>query len=521
MYSSQSYSFLADMAVERELKLRIAPEQMGRLKRHPLLKQLCTVRATTRKLYSVYYDTPRLDLRRNGMALRLRRVGRQWLQTLKGGGGVQAGLHQRDEWETSVPGQALDVPALEAYGAPHLPSSLRKKLQPLFITDFTRTSYMVMYEGATIELGMDSGEIRAGRASHPISELELEIKAGEAQQLFKLALALIDIVPLEVEHISKAEYGYALYTAFPMEAFKACNPLLVRSQSIPIALCDMAGSCLQHLQANVSGVVGQQGEEYLHQVRVALRRLRVVLGMAETFHADADLTLLHEQVAALCKELGRSREWDVFVTQTLAVACAHLPKSAGLQNILCVSEGLREQHQSNVRDILRSQDYQRFLLRFGSWLNGGYCCTSFKHDFTLPNFAAQVLQRRSKQVAKCGKRLAMLLSGREGSEMLEYASELHLLRITCKKLRYSAEMFSSLYPDTKARSYLSALALLQDILGLLNDIAVARCLLGELEASVQHEAILVVRGWIEHDYTERLVELRKAWKRFSREKTFW
>ena len=509
------------MAVERELKLRIAPEHVSRLKHHPLLKQLTSARATTRKLYSVYYDTPSLDLHCKGMALRLRRIGRQWLQTLKGGGGVQAGLHLRNEWETPVSSQQLDMAALEACGAQRFPTSLLKKLQPLFVTDFTRTSYIVIYGGATIELAMDRGKIVAEQATRPISELELEIRAGEVQQLFKLGLALIDIAPLEVEHISKAEYGYALYTAFPRGAVKAHSPLLARSQSIPAALCDMIGACLQHLQANIPGVIGRLDEEYLHQVRVALRRLRVVMGMAETFHADTGLSLLHEQVAALCRELGRLRDWDVFVIQTLAGVSAHLSEEAGLQEIARISEKLREQHQGHVLDILRSQDYQRFLLHFGAWLNGGYSRTPVENNLTLPLFAAQILQRRSKQVAKCGKRLEKLLSDKERKWVKDGAHELHRLRIACKKLRYSAEMFSSLYPDTKVRNYLSALALLQDILGLLNDAVMARRLLGELKASVRQEAALLVRCWIEHGYSERLVELHGAWEQFCREKKFW
>jgi CHAD domain-containing protein len=203
------------------------------------------------------------------------------------------------------------------------------------------------------------------------------------------------------------------------------------------------------------------------------------------------------------------------------VACAHLPENARLQEILRTSENLRKQHQEHVQKILQSQDYQRFLLHFGVWLNGGYSRILAEGRLTLSFFAAQVLQRRSKQVVKYGKRLANFLSKKEESKVKDGAHELHLLRIACKKLRYSVEMFSSLYPDNKVRSYRSALVLLQDILGLLNDIAVARRLLGELEASVRQEAILLVHGWIEHDYMERLAELRKAWERFSREKTFW
>jgi len=76
------------MSVETELKLRIAPEHMARLKRDPLLKTMAAGRASTRRLHNVYFDTPSLDLHRHQMALRLRRVGGTWLQTLKGGGGV-------------------------------------------------------------------------------------------------------------------------------------------------------------------------------------------------------------------------------------------------------------------------------------------------------------------------------------------------------------------------------------------------------------------------------------------------
>src|SRR4030065_2661721 len=102
------------MAIETELKLRIAPEQLARLKRHALLKEHQVTRPATRRLYNIYYDTPKLELHQSGMALRLRRAGRQWLQTLKGGGSVKAGLHQRNEGEGAVHGAALDFSASQS-----------------------------------------------------------------------------------------------------------------------------------------------------------------------------------------------------------------------------------------------------------------------------------------------------------------------------------------------------------------------------------------------------------------------
>ena len=498
------------MSVETELKLRIPPEHLNRLKRHPLLKNLAASRATTCKLYNIYFDTPDQKLRRRAIALRLRRTGKQWLQTMKGGGGVQAGLHQRNEWEIPVAGEALDFAALKACGAPHLSHAVRKKLRPLFVTDFTRTSRMLAFEGAEIELCMDSGEVRAGELNCPISELELELKSGEPAQLFKLALALLDIVPLEIEHTSKAEYGYRLFADVRPEVARAPALDLAQCTDLPAALQAMIWSCLTQVQANVPGAVQKLDEEYLHQVRVALRRLRVVLTMSASFCADAELDRLHEQVAELCVELGRMREWDVFVTQILAPMRRHLPKHAGLGGVLHASEKLRGEHHAAVVERLQAQDYQRFLLRFGAWMHGEYWKNAVPGDLTLPRFAAQILDKRSKQVNKRGSHLDTAAP-----------HQLHMLRIACKKLRYGAEMFASLFVSPKDKRYFSSLATLQDTLGTLNDIAVAHRLLDELDAGAEHESTILMRGWIERDYMDKSIKLNKAWKKFSGQKPFW
>jgi len=87
------------------------------------------------------------------MALRLRRVGGRWLQTLKGGGQILAGLHQRFEWEVPVPSAQLDFSGLdEAVWGEHLPAALRENLKPVFITDFYRSSRLLDWQGAIIEV---------------------------------------------------------------------------------------------------------------------------------------------------------------------------------------------------------------------------------------------------------------------------------------------------------------------------------------------------------------------------------
>lgn len=491
------------MTVETELKLHISPEQMQKLKRHPWLRSLSATRASTLKLYSIYYDTADLELRRRAMALRLRRAGKQWLQTLKGGGQVSAGLHQRNEWETPVLSEQLDFDALKACGG-KLPHGVRNRLRPVFVTDFSRNVRLLSFEGAEIELSMDSGEIRAGQSSCPISELELELKSGSPRQLFKLALTLLDIVPLEVEQTSKAEYGYLLFSAAKPSASKATFPVLKKNQSIASALQSMIGACLLHVQANVPGALLKLDEEYLHQVRVGLRRLRVVLSIAQRFHSDDELAALHEQVAKLCIELGRSREWDVFVTQTLGPICSRLPEHAGLRDVLRASERVRGKQHAETESGLTSQEFQRMLLRFGAWMHGNELPET---ETSLQKFAEKIVDKRSRQVLKHGR-------GQTGAD----AEQRHAMRIACKKLRYSIEMFGSLFAATVVQDYLTALAELQDILGTMNDIAVAHRLLNELDNAARHDALVLIRGWMEHDYAERVAEFGKAWKKVAAQK---
>lgn len=502
------------MAIETELKLSLSLESLHLLKTHPWLRSLSIKRAVTHKLYSIYFDTSDLQLRNKRMALRLRRVGKLWVQTLKGRGSVQAGLHSRSEWETPVASEALDFEAIKAIGG-QLPHGVHKNLSPVFVTNFSRSLRLVSFEGAEIEISLDSGEIRANDKTHPISELELELKSGEPQQLFRFALVLLDIVPLQIEQTNKAQFGYRLWqesTGLEADAnfqvAKAQYVQLTKSMNVKDTLQALIWTCLQHLQANVPGAIRKLDKEYLHQVRVALRRLRVVLAMTAKMHDDVELNSLREEVAELTVVLGRLREWDVFVTQTLVPISTRLSQHAGLTELIKASETMRVQHHVSVERKLNSSDFQRLLLHFGLWMFGGYWQQIFESPLSLSDFARRMLDKRSLQITKLGP----LINSRDDRQ-------LHQFRIACKKLRYSVEMFGTLFGQ--AKHYLAALADLQEITGTLNDISVALGLLQQLENSERQETIFLMRGWLEHDYADSFIQLKKVWLHFTGQSPFW
>jgi inorganic triphosphatase YgiF len=503
------------MAVETELKLRITPEQLAKLKRHALLKAHSVTRPVTRRLYNIYYDTPKLDLHKSEMALRLRHAGRQWLQTLKGGGSVKAGLHQRNEWEVPVSGAALDFSAPQAAEwDEHLPQSLRKKLQPVFVTDFSRTSRMLLWQGAQIELCLDQGEVSTEQHSTPICELELELKSGDPQQLFELALAILEIVPFELEVVSKAEQGYRLLSGYTEHPVKGVSPALARTDTLADVLKTLIWSCLQHFQNNLRGAMGSDDDEYLHQMRVALRRLRVVLRMAEKVSADEQLAGLSKDISALCVALGHIREWDVFIAQTVQPMCARMAGHAGLQALLATCERQRAACYAALRGEAQARELQRLMLRFAIWMNGQYWQQQAETVQQAQDFATRRLHKLAKRFAQSGQQLNTV-----------DAARLHALRILAKKLRYSAEFFAALYDKQKARSFLAALSEVQEVLGQINDVAVAHRLLDELAAdaslAAHQEAVVLAKGWIAHDLSHQLSVLRKTIQRFNKQAAFW
>lgn len=499
------------MFIETELKLRIAPESLARLKRHALLKTHQAGRVVTRRLYSIYYDTPKLDLHRGQMALRLRRAGRKWLQTLKGGGSVEGGLHRRNEWEIPLSRAELDF-SMPEWGE-HLPSKWQGKLQPVFVTDFSRSSRMVDWQGALIEVCMDRGEVRTEQHSAPICELELELKSGDPQPLFGLALAILEIVPFELEAVSKAESGYRLLVGAVAQPVKGVAPDISRIDTLPRVLQTLIWSCLSHLQDNLYGAMWSDDAEYLHQTRVALRRLRVVLRMTEKIRADGELSALCREVAAMCVALGEIREWDVFIAQTIRPMCARMAGHGGLQALLAYSERQRNECHVALRGESQSRDMQRLILRFSIWMNGAY----WQHQDAAPqtrDFAVYRLRQLSKRFARAARQLNTL-----------DAARLHTMRILAKKLRYSAEFFSGLYGKKKSGSFLASLGEVQEVLGKINDVAVAHRLLDESAAdqtlSAHQEAIALAKGWIAHDLSRRFTSLHKAMRCFAKQPNFW
>jgi CHAD domain-containing protein len=105
------------------------------------------------------------------------------------------------------------------------------------------------------------------------------------------------------------------------------------------------------------------------------------------------------------------------------------------------------------------------------------------------------------------------------------AERRHRLRIRMKRLRYACDFFAPSFPGAAARPYLKRLGALQDILGDLNDIAVARRLLAELAPRASGAGLAAAAIYVRQTLAERertlVASLEPAWASFEKRRPFW
>jgi len=450
-------------------------------------------------VHSVYYDTPDQKLERAGAALRLRRVGRRWLQTLKASQAAQGALAARAHWEMPAPRGRLDVgafPREEILAATGLDlARLAPQLRPKFETRFARSSAAVRLGGTTrAEICVDRGYVAAGKRREPISEIEIELKSGETAALLRYAGAIAKPLGLALEFESKAERGYrvAAGEAFPAPR-KWRRPRIGELATPGEAFGAVFAAALTQAGANARGVAEGEDPEYLHQMRVGLRRLRSALLAFRDLVPKKTAQPIAARLRRLMPPLGAARDWDVF--------CEALARAAAPPALLARARAKRASARRAARQTARSAELQAFLLRSLRWVDGG----RWRTRVSLIDFAKAALDRLHRKALKAARDIDWTDPERR-----------HRLRIRMKRLRYACDFFSASFAGAATRPYIKRLAALQDVLGDLNDISVARRLLGELALPAGR-----LRPALALRERKLVTSLEAAWTAFEKRGPFW
>jgi CHAD domain-containing protein len=354
-----------------------------------------------------------------------------------------------------------------------------------------------------------------------LAELELELKSGSTADLVSCARGLAKECGLSLQFETKAGRGHRLLHGEAARPQKALPVAIPRTATFDDLIPAVISSSLMHFVANWTSLRDSDAPESIHQLRVALRRMRSAMGIFRKAITLPELEDIRSEARRIASALGPARECDAFRQNALSGPFRNQSKrfTAAATLIEIVEIRRQEAYQSARRTIedpattLFVLDVQSFLLR-RAWRTA-----IAPQDLTLLTsearaFAGPVLTRLRQRVLKRGRHLPDMPD-----------DERHELRIALKNLRYAIEFFGSLFGNGKGvRDFLRMVADLQEDLGIHNDSVTAESFITTLDVENNAEAQFAagyLLGYYRHATIAADTHLSKKWKNFRRATAFW
>jgi triphosphatase len=505
----------------REVEIKFSTDSPG-LKaafEAPLLGGAPSKGVSARNLVSTYFDTLDRSLNKRRIALRVRRSGRAAPLI-----GVKWPSHgdafSRGEFEARGHSGEPDLALLGEEIAAELEEIIGdRSLEPQFETRIKRRTRVISAGTARIEIAFDNGEVVAGDRRRRVLEVELELKSGNASELYDLAARAVETLPFRLDVTSKSERGFRLVEGAVASPVKARNPIFAPGATIDDAIASIVGNTLTHFLANLAPLRESDDPEAIHQLRVALRRMRSALGMFNRLRPCAEFDAFRAEAKRIATALGPARECDAFSDLLAAGPRRALADGSVFAAIDAALSKRRQALYAEARQLIDAKETSLFALRLQAFLTrrGWRNATGEQlAEIAAPvaQFSSATLERLRRRVAKRGRKFILLP-----------ADERHRVRIALKNLRYAVEFFGGLYEESGGyRTYVRTVSRLQDILGAHNDAAGAQLLLDGLGARAKAGTAFaagLVLGWCERDAEIADAELGEAWRRFKRLDPFW
>lgn len=500
---------------EIELKFLVPEYKVDSLMRQAKIKS-----SNTTQLAAHYYDTVDNILAQSGMALRIRKEGDTWVQTLKSNGdgmasrGEQNNILDEAQVNEAIQADALypDLSVYEDLGIEKMILSsseeqVSDKLNRLYITDIERTTRLIRSETGLVEMAYDEGFVIHGedsQISKPILELEFELIEGDVSFLFEVAKTWAKRYNLCLSTVTKAERGGLMLAGKEhADATKADLKKLTldKKMSQPKFIRAVIHNCMLQILPNVSAIAaGSTDGNHVHQLRVGIRRLRTALKFFSDFSSQ-----LNPEWGPILKQtfglLGEYRDHELLQTRTQPML-----ESKGAPYVDWSSE--RESIKIKPIDALRAPDFQITLLELIE-----FTMSPAKKDKPInPGNAKQqivtILDSLYKKISKASDNFASLNIEAQ-----------HDVRKRLKSLRYISEFVSPMYKKKKTKAFLQYLEPAQEILGEYNDDIVGQYFYRQKTES--DAAAWFAVGYFTAQETHAALECAESLKQVKNAPKFW
>ncbi len=460
---------------------------------------------------SVHYDTDAAELHRSGLSLQVRRARVRNVMSLTTSDG---------RIEVTAPGEAPQIELLPPPSRGLIARAIeREPLRPWFSWRIRRATRLLSHEGATIEVAFEEGEIVAAARRAPIRNVTFKLKSGEPAALYLLGLTLANLRPLRLGVASLFERGLAL-ALDSRASMRSKPPQFGADATLDAAIGVLLRQNLAHFLMNWPALESTDADEAVHQIRVALRRLRSLLGVLGRAFPAGEVNLMRAEAKRIADAFGDARDWRVFSDMVAVGPGRRLPGVPGLSALVALADTRAEAGRAAGDAALEARTTTRFVLALqiyistSGWRNAASETELRALGAPAVGFAADALERAFRRLRKRAR----------GFETLAPEAR-HDMRIALKQLRYAVDFFGPLFkPAADVESFGSKAAVLQDMLGAANDAAVASGLVASIEAADNPAlafAAGAVVGWGERGGALDEALLRGGWKALRKARRFW
>jgi CHAD domain-containing protein len=513
--------------MELEAKLHIRePGHAHRMRTEQLFGQQYTLGdVDSAAVRDLYIDTEDVKLLRHGYALRVRQRNGDWIIGLKSlAGAPRAGIHKRQEVEGPLHGvspaasdaqhtAALTTLPERSHWPPEVRRIVRKlvgkkaQFHALCVLQQARDTRPVYQKpdaaaapdggtsaGAPVaELSVDSVRVHADPAASTavahFDELEIEWTAAPDEAALQAMVAHlqseVDLAPVRTSKFERALRAVGAHLPGASAGAGGIQPTM-----------HMADACrllwrqqLVEMVLNEAGVRSDDDAAFVHDMRVAIRRARAAYVLFGDHFQRKQVRGYMRNLRRTARLLGAVRDLDVAL-EKLARHRKQLPKAerTALKPLAKHWQRQRRAPREALLEWLDSAEYSAFLAAYRQ-----FCQTpgaGAKHYKMKPGQPPPRVQVR--HVLPSG-----ILNRFEAVRRYEVVFEhdepvpidtLHALRLDCKYLRYILEFARDLMGE-EGRQLIRQLKRLQDLLGDLNDAAVAQAMLQEVPDDVRTAAV--------------------------------
>jgi CHAD domain-containing protein len=365
-----------------------------------------------------------------------------------------------------------------------------------------------------VEIVLWDGVLRGVTQERPVCRLTL---TGPAPRLLALSNEIGAAIRVSAPRWPLAAEAIALARGALPAPRHSGGPSVPAESSLSEAVAVVLGHLADVILVGMLTAAEGKTPEPVHQLRVAIRRMRSALSIFRKAVDPAAFEAVTPGLKHLGAMLGAARDWDVFLAGTGQAVSHALAGDRRVAAMLEAGERRRIAAYAALGAYLASDEchgLELALVQLTALRPWEALATEDQADkLAAPaeHYATRMFERRREDMLAPGADISALP-----------VEELHTIRKAGKRLRYAAEFFAPLYGKRSTQRFIERLSVLQEALGHLNDTAAAATLMASLGGGAdRHFAAGAVQGFVAARQGDTMADITRAWSKFRRQEPFW